>query len=267
MSENTKKGISRRQFLKDAGIVVGGTAVSSAFFLSACGKEVEVTKTVTTTAPGTTVTTTAPGTTSTVTTTAGDTTQTITKYTCPIDGQEFDSLEELKAHFDAEHEASESSADSQTISFTLNGKPYTKVVDTSWDLQYFLHDILGCYDIKTFCYRGACGSCTVIMDGRPILSCMSLAVDADGTNIETAQGIALANHPLLEPYIKHECMQCGYCTPGFVATAKALLDRNPDPTDHDIIEALAGNICRCGTYPQHVTAIKEAAAAMKEGGE
>ena len=268
MTEKKNKSglISRREFLKDAGLLVGGTAIGSTILLTACGGDT-TTETVTSTE---TVTTTAAGGTATVTKTetGGTATTTVTqnKFVCPIDGQEFDSLEELQAHFEAEHGGEEAPAVGQTISFTLNGKPYTKVVDPSWDLHYFLHDVLGCVEIKTFCYRGACGSCTVIMDGRPILSCMTLAVDADGTNIETSLGIALSKHALLEPYIKHHCMQCGYCTPGFVATAKALLDRNPDPTDEDIIEALAGNICRCGTYPAHVVAIKEAAAAMKGEG-
>ncbi len=75
--------------------------------------------------------------------------------------------------------------------------------------------------------------------------------------IETAEGIADAGHPLVESYVKHHCMQCGYCTPGFITTSKALLDKNPNPTDEEIVEALGGNLCRCGTYPQHVHAIKD----------
>ncbi len=94
---------------------------------------------------------------------------------------------------------------------------------------------------------------------------MMLAANADGKTIETAQGIAQDKHPLVDSYVKHECMQCGYCTPGFLATAKALLDRNPDPTDDDIIEALSGNLCRCGTYPAHLRAIHEASDVLKGG--
>ncbi len=82
-------------------------------------------------------------------------------------------------------------------------------------------------------------------------------------SIETVEGIAKANHPLIEAYIKHSCMQCGFCTPGFVVTAKALLDRNPDPTVDEIKEAMVGNLCRCGTYPAHIKAIQEAAAVLK----
>jgi len=107
------------------------------------------------------------------------------------------------------------------------------------------------------------------MDGRPILSCMTLAIECDGKRIETAEGIADAGHPLIESYVKHHCMQCGYCTPGFVTTAKALLDKNPNPTDEEIIEALGGNLCRCGTYPQHPKAIREAVQILENpaGGE
>jgi len=114
------------------------------------------------------------------------------------------------------------------------------------------------------CDRGACGSCTVIMNGRPILSCMTLAIECNSKQIETVEGIAAVNHPLIEEYVKHHCMQCGYCTPGFVVTAKALLDRTLNPTEEEIREALGGNLCRCGTYPQHPKAILEAAKLLRE---
>jgi aerobic-type carbon monoxide dehydrogenase small subunit (CoxS/CutS family) len=241
-------GISRRQFLRDAGIVVGGTAVGSTFFLSACGKEVEVTKTVTTTAPGITKTT-----------TAADNTVTITKYTCPVDGREFDSLEALKAHYDETHEGSAGTAHN-TITLTINGDLFKDIlVKPHWTLRHLLHQELNFKEVKAMCVgRGQCGSCTVIMDGRPILSCMTLAATCDGAVIETSVGIAAAGHPLIDSYIKHYCMQCGYCTPGFLTTAKALLDRVPNPTKKEIQLALEGNVCRCGTYPAHVPAVLEA---------
>jgi aerobic-type carbon monoxide dehydrogenase small subunit (CoxS/CutS family) len=272
MSEETKKTprvISRREFLRDAGIVVGGTAVSSAFFLSACGDEVEVTKTVTTTAPGSTVTTTAPGATSTVTKTAADNTVTVTKYTCPVCNQEFDSLEALKAHYDSQHiqQDSQKTTGQKVVNFNVNGEEQKLLVDT-WDtLKDVLRRQLGLTSIKDMCTgQGACGSCTVIMDGRPILSCMTLACECEGTLIETAEGIALKKDPLIDTYTSNYCMQCGYCTPGFVVTAKALLDRNPSPTEEDIRDALAGNLCRCATYRQHIPAVLEAAEARKGGG-
>ncbi|MBN2239242.1 MAG: (2Fe-2S)-binding protein [Dehalococcoidales bacterium] len=153
------------------------------------------------------------------------------------------------------------------ICIFVNGDRYDVIVQENWTLQYVLHDVLGLTGTKVFCDEGACGACTVIMDGRPVLSCMTLAVECDGQSIETVEGIARNNHPLVETYVKHSAMQCGYCTPGFITTAKALLDRNPSPTADEIREALAGNLCRCGTYPQHVKAVQEAADILKKEGK
>jgi aerobic-type carbon monoxide dehydrogenase small subunit (CoxS/CutS family) len=149
------------------------------------------------------------------------------------------------------------------IDLIVNGQRYELKVEPSWTLYYLIHDRMGLTGAKMFCDRGVCGSCTVIMDGRPILSCMTLAIECDGKTIETVEGIAAANHPLIETYVKHHAMQCGYCTPGFVVTAKALLDKNPNPTEEEIREALSGNLCRCGTYPQHPKAVAEAAKQLQ----
>jgi aerobic-type carbon monoxide dehydrogenase small subunit (CoxS/CutS family) len=151
-----------------------------------------------------------------------------------------------------------------TIHITVNGQQYKFRVEPDWTLHYLIHDVMGLTGTKLMCDRGACGSCTVIMNGRPILSCMTLAVECHGKRIETVEGIAGNGHPLIEAYVKHHCMQCGYCTPGFVVTAKALLDRNPNPTHEEIREALGGNLCRCGTYPQHPKAILEASRSLRE---
>ena len=151
------------------------------------------------------------------------------------------------------------------IELVVNGETYGLRVQSNWTLQHVLHNELGLTGAKDFCDRGVCGSCAVIMEGRPILSCMTLAIECDGKAIETIEGIAKAGHPLIEAYVKHHCMQCGYCTPGFVVTAKALLDKNPDPKEEEVKEALAGNLCRCGTYPQHVKAVLEAANNLKRG--
>jgi len=254
--KKTPKTISRREFLKDAGIVVGGTAVGSAFFLSACGKEVEVTKTVTTTAPGTT---------STVTTTVGGSTQTVTKYTCPVCSQEFNSLDALKTHFDEAHE--EQAAAENVINITVNGQEYEIQVEPKETLRDTLRDQLGLTSIKDMCCGwGACGSCTVISNGRPILSCMVLTIECDGKSIETAEGIANNEHPLIDAFVMNDAMQCGYCTPGFICTAKALLDKRPNPTEDDIRNALGGNICRCAIYPQLIPSVKEAVAEIQKGG-
>ena len=151
------------------------------------------------------------------------------------------------------------------IRLVVNGDEYKLMIQSDWTLQYVLHDKLGLIGTKALCSEGACGACTVIVNGRPILSCVTLAIECDSKSIETIEGIARANHPLIEAYVKHSCMKCGYCTPGFVVTAKALLDRNPDPTEDEVKEALAGNLCRCGTYPQHIKAVLEAARKLRGG--
>jgi len=153
-----------------------------------------------------------------------------------------------------------------TVRFLVNGEVHLIPVEPQWTLQYVLMEKLGLSGTKEFCGEGACGACTVIMEGRPVLSCMMLAIECGGKEIETVEGIAKANHPLIDAYIKHSCMQCGFCTPGFVVTAKALLDRNQNPTLEEIKEAMVGNLCRCGTYPAHIRAIMEAAAVLRGGG-
>jgi len=150
------------------------------------------------------------------------------------------------------------------VNMTVNGRPCSIQVEPNWTLRDVLRQKLGLTSMKDFCNGyGACGSCTVIMDGRPALSCMALAADCEGVVIETAEGIADAKHPLIEAYIMNWTAQCGYCTPGFLVTAKALLDHNPNPTVEEIKEALGGNLCRCGTYPAHVKAIQEAAQVLR----
>jgi aerobic-type carbon monoxide dehydrogenase small subunit (CoxS/CutS family) len=153
----------------------------------------------------------------------------------------------------------------QAIDLAVNGGAFRMNVQANWTLDYVLREKLGMTGTKEFCGRGACGACAVILDGRPVLACMTLAIECDGKAVETVEGIARAGHPLVEAYVKHHCMQCGFCTPGFVVTAKALLDRNPDPTEDEIKEALVGNLCRCGTYPQHIKAVQEASRILRGG--
>jgi aerobic-type carbon monoxide dehydrogenase small subunit (CoxS/CutS family) len=150
-----------------------------------------------------------------------------------------------------------------TVSLAINGELHQVIVEPQWTLQHLLADKLGLLGTKEFCAEGACGACSVILDGRAVLSCMMLAIECDGASIETIEGIARAGHPLIDAYVKHSCMQCGFCTPGFIVTAKALLDRNPDPTLDEIKEAMVGNLCRCGTYPAHLKAISEAARVLR----
>ncbi len=188
-------------------------------------------------------------------------------YLCPYCATRFDDHEALKAHVVAEHGTEPLPKPQGVIGIIINGQPHTLQVESHWTLYYLLHDKLGYTGAKQMCDRGACGSCTVIVNGKAILSCMTLAIECDGKNIETVEGIAQTDHPLIEEYVKHHCMQCGYCTPGFVVTAKALLDRNLDPTDAEIREALAGNLCRCGTYPQHPKAVADAARRLRAASE
>ncbi len=188
----------------------------------------------------------------------------LTRYLCPYCLKIFDSFESIKKHIISDHKNELLPEPEGTIKFTLNGQPYKIQVDPEWTLYHLIHDRLGFTGTKLMCDRGACGSCTVIINGRAVLSCMTLAIECHGKNIETVEGIAAGNHPLIEQYVEHHCMQCGYCTPGFVVTAKALLDRNIDPEEQEIREALGGNLCRCGTYPQHPKAILQAAKQLRE---
>ena len=118
---------------------------------------------------------------------------------------------------------------------------------------------------KESCGRGACGSCTVLLDGEPVRSCLILAAEAEGREITTIEGMAAKGklHPIQEAFISHNAIQCGFCTPGMVLTAKALLDRTPDPSDEEIRQAISGNVCRCTGYAKIVEAIKAASAREK----
>jgi aerobic-type carbon monoxide dehydrogenase small subunit (CoxS/CutS family) len=150
------------------------------------------------------------------------------------------------------------------IELTINGGKYRYAVEPHWSLRQLLRDETGYTSPKDWCGgQGACGSCTVIMNGRPILSCMTLACECNGAKIETAEGIAKSKHAIIQAYINNNAFQCGYCTPGFVCTAKALLDKNKNPTEADARDALGGNLCRCATYQRHPLAVLEAAKKLR----
>lgn len=185
-------------------------------------------------------------------------------YSCPYCATTCGTFEELRSHVLAEHKAQPLPTPEGRIQLAINGQEYTIDVEPEWTLYHVIHEKLGLTGTKLFCDRGACSSCTVIMEGRPILSCMTLAIECDGKAIETIEGLESKKHPLIEAYVRNHAMQCGYCTPGFVVTAKALLDRELDPTETEIREALGGNLCRCGTYPQHPKAVREAAKELKQ---
>ncbi len=187
----------------------------------------------------------------------------VTRFTCPYDAQEYDTLADLQVHIEAEH--IKKSFESSRIKLTVNGRVHEVLIKPNQTLWSVLRDKLGITSPKDMCNGyGACGSCTVIMNGRPILSCMTLAIECPDATIETAEGIADAGHPLVEAYTQLYAMQCGYCTHGFVVTAKALLDRNPRPTEAEIRDALGGNICKCSSYPAHIRAVLVAAQELWE---
>jgi len=187
-------------------------------------------------------------------------------YVCPYCGESHDTQDGLKGHVFKSHKGRGLPTAEGRIKLTINKAEHSFLVEPSWTLYYLIHDIIGLTGSKQFCDRGACSSCTMIVDGKPVLSCMMLAIECDGKTVETVEGIAADGHPLIEAYVNNHAMQCGYCTPGFVVASKALLDRNQDPTEEEIVEALAGNLCRCSTYPQHPIAVREAAEKMKAGG-
>lgn len=226
MKEEKSGTISRREFLRNTGFLVGGAAVGSVAFLNSCKS-------------GT-----------------ATTTQTINKtITVTATNPPITVLSQTPAGEVAE----------ALIHLTVNGHDMPVMVRPNWTLQYVLNDKLGLTGAKDWCDAGACGSCSVIMDSKPVISCMALAIECTGKKIETVEGIAASGHPIIDAYKNNNCMQCGYCTPGFICTAKALLDKNTNPTVDQIKDALAGNLCRCATYPQHPLAVLE--AAKKLGGK
>jgi len=187
----------------------------------------------------------------------------IKNYVCPYCGETLDSQDGLKGHVFKSHKGRGLPTAEGRIKLIINKAEHIFQVEPNWTLYFLIHDKLGLTGSKQFCDRGACSSCTMIVDGKPVLSCMMLAVECDGKTVETVEGIAADGHPLIEAYVNNHAMQCGYCTPGFVVASKALLDRNQDPTEDEVMAALSGNLCRCGTYPQHPIAVREAAEKMK----
>ena len=156
-------------------------------------------------------------------------------------------------------------ADMVSIVIEANGVPFRLRVKTSALLLDVLREGLGMKGTKRGCDQGQCGACTVLLDGRPVLSCILLAVQADGKKITTIEGMAGEGklHPLQDAFIAEGATQCGFCTPGMILSAKALLDQNSNPADDEIRLAISGNLCRCTGYAKIIRAIKKAAQAMK----
>ena len=149
----------------------------------------------------------------------------------------------------------------------INGKDYVLDVEPTMTLLELIRDRLGLTGAKDACGEGVCGACTVIMDGKAVNSCLVLAREAQGSEIITIEGLGKGSEldPLQEAFIQHGAVHCGYCMPGMILTAKALLDENPHPTTEQIKEAISGNICRCNGYVEIIEAIQ--LAANKEATE
>lgn len=224
--------LSRREFLRNAGFVVGGATVGSMAILSACsgGETKTETKTVTSTVgAGSTVTVTQPGSTVTITQPTG------TTGTAAPEGM---------------------------VHLIVNGLDFWGVVEPQWTLAYVLREKLGLTGTKRGCDTGDCGLCTVLIDGKPIESCIYLAIEADGKQIETVEGFNNGDklNSIQQSFVDHDGIQCGFCTPGMLMTTKALLTRYPKATESEIKEHMAGCLCRCGSYLTIIDSIKSLTA-------
>lgn len=152
------------------------------------------------------------------------------------------------------------------VEVTINNMLYSYEVEASMTLLEFIREEVGLVGTKSGCENGECGACTVLMDGRPVRSCIILAAEANGTSITTVEGLAEGDemHPLQQAFIDAGAVQCGFCAPGVLVAGKALLDRNPDPTKDDVYEALGGHLCRCAAYTAMSDAVHMAAEAIHE---
>jgi xanthine dehydrogenase YagT iron-sulfur-binding subunit len=155
-----------------------------------------------------------------------------------------------------------------TIQLSVNGKSTSVAVTPATTLAEVLRDRLQLTGTKLGCGRGACGACTVILNGKSVNSCMTLALDCIGAKVETVEGLADGDnlHPLQESFIRHDAMQCGFCTSGMLMSARSLLRIEADPDDAQLREGFSGNLCRCGTYPHVFEAVREV-SGNKGGGK
>ena len=202
--EVKKSHLSRREFLKDAGLIVGGATIGSIALVNACG-------TKTTTAPSgnnNTTTVVGPG----------------------------------------------SNNPSDVITLNINDRDFKVQINPSWPLSYVLREKLGLFGTKVGCEFGQCAACTVLQDGLPVLSCLLLAVEAEGKKYTTVEGLARDGKlgPLQQKWYDNEAFQCGYCTPGFLMAATALLASNPKPSMEQVQEAFSGHICSCYNFKLYI---------------
>jgi len=173
----------------------------------------------------------------------------------------------LEAPAEAQARAGNVIAGETAITLQINGKPYKTTVEPRMTLLDVMRNNLDLTAAKRVCDRGTCGACTVVMDNKAVYSCTVLALDAQGKQIQTLEGVAQGSnpHPLVQAFVNNDAQQCGYCTPGFVMASKAFLDKNPNPTMEQVKSGLGGNLCRCGTYVGIRHAVLEAAKQLKGG--
>ncbi len=154
------------------------------------------------------------------------------------------------------------------VATTINGEPVEFLCEARQSLLEVLRDTLRLTGAKEGCNNGNCGACTVLLDGLPVDSCLVLAVEAEGALITTIEGVArdARLHPIQQCFLEDAALQCGMCTPGFIMTAKALLDANPNPSEHEIRFQLSGNLCRCTGYDKIVRAVQDAAKVLAAEG-
>ena len=151
------------------------------------------------------------------------------------------------------------------VQTTINGEEVEFLCEPRHSLLGVLRDNIGLTGAKEGCNNGNCGACNVIMDGRLVNSCCVLGVEVDGCDIQTIEGVGspVQLHPLQQKFLEHAALQCGICTPGFIVSAKALLDKNPNPTEHEVRYWLAGNLCRCTGYDKIIRAVLDTAEEMR----
>ena len=154
-----------------------------------------------------------------------------------------------------------------TVNLNVNGDGCTVSVEPQSTLLDVLRDQLGLNGVKAGCEEGDCGACAVLIDGKPVTACLVLTASAEDKKIITIEGLAdgWELHPIQQAFVDNHGMQCGYCTPGAIIAAKALLDENPEPSESEVRDALSGNICRCGSYPKMVKSVMAAAQQMRRG--
>ena len=155
----------------------------------------------------------------------------------------------------------------EIANFVVNGKPYEVIIEPHMLLVDVLRDKLGLTGTKYACGTGDCGACTVLVEGKPVLSCLTLAMTVRGKDILTIEGLVEGTtlHPIQQAFVDNGAVQCGFCTPGMILSAKALLNENPNPTRDEVEVALAGNLCRCTGYVKIVDAVLAAVETMGQG--